>query len=109
MWIKRSHGKIFGAQLTAAERRAMEIEISKQIAEMDRQNMNAVDAAVLWELHAQLGFGPKRLRRFYDGFKPTYESLLEHYEMGDSDGTWLHIKKLKDIGVDIEAWNRESE
>lgn len=58
MIVKKAGGKIYGAQLTAAERKAMNIEINKQIAENEHKHMMEVDALVLWELHVQLGFGP---------------------------------------------------
>lgn len=32
--------------------------------------------------------------------------LIKHYEMPD-DYVWLCKEKLKEIGVDVEAWNKE--
>ena len=96
MRIKKSGGKIFGADLTAAERKAMDKEIQRQL-----------DAMILWVLHAQLGLGPTRLRRFYDQFEKELDALLERYEMGEDDRLWLCAYMLKQIGVDIEKWDRE--
>ena len=108
MRVKKSGGRIFGADLTAAERRAMEIEINRQIAESDRQHANDIDAMVLYVLHTHLGFGKKRLRRFYEAFSVEHNKLIEHYEMPDG-GAWLADRKLKEIGVDVTAWNAEKE
>lgn len=106
MIVKKSGGRVFGAELTAAERKAMELEINRQLAESDRKHTNDFDAMVLYVLHQHLGFGKKRLRRFYEAFSVEHNKLIEHYEMPDS-GAWLADMKLKEIGVDVAAWNRE--
>lgn len=49
------------------------------------------------------------LRRFYDRFKAEYFDLIKRYEMDESDNIWLNTYKLKEIGVDIESWNRDGE
>lgn len=98
---------MYGADLTAAERKAMSIEINRQIAEADKQYRNNIDIMVLYALRAHLGFGKKRLRRFYEAFNKVHEMLIAHYEMPEEDGTWLADRELKKIGVDVAAWNRE--
>ena len=108
MIVKKAGGKVFGADLTAAEKKAMKIEINRQIAESDRKHMNEIDALVLYQLKSQLGFGAKRLKRFYDGFAPALLELIEHYEMPDTP-EWLCMEMLRRSGVDVEAWNRERE
>ena len=109
MQVKKAGGKIFGANLTAAERKAMQIEIQKEIAEYDRKNLIEMDAIILWELHKQLGFGYKRLKQFYDGFMPSMEALCKRYEMEDCDQVWLATYKLKEeCGVDLEQWEKEN-
>ena len=105
MKVKTINGKVYGADLTTKEREAIDIEINKQIRNRSVQYANDIDAAILYQLHVQLGFGKKRLRRFYDAWKQTHDSLLDHYEMTNDDATWLCMKKLKEIGVDVEAWN----
>lgn len=105
MKIKTINGKVYGADLTNKEREAIDIEINKQIRNRSVQYANDIDAAILYQLHVQLGFGKKRLRRFYDSWKQIHDSLLDHYEMTNDDGTWLCMNKLKEIGVDVEAWN----
>ena len=107
MRVKQFKGKVYGADLTAKERKAMELEINRQIAEADRQHANDFDAMVLYVLHTHLGFGKKRLRRFYDAFSAEHDNLMQHSEMPDG-GAWLADMKLKEIGVDVAAWNKES-
>lgn len=109
MIVKKAGGKIYGAILTSAEKKAMEMEISRQVAEFDRQNMLAIDAVILWELHEQFGFGADRLRRFFDGFGRRFNELIDHYEMGSEDGPYICLQKLKDLGVDLEEWMRETD
>lgn len=108
MRVKKAGGRVYGADLTAAERKAMSIEINRQIAESERQHANNLDALILYVLHVHLGFGKKRLRRFYEAFTVEHNKLIEHYEMPD-DNAWLADMKLKEIGIDVAAWNAEKE
>lgn len=110
MQIKRSGKTIFGAKLTAAEKKAMDIEIQKQIAEFDRKNFAEVDAIVLWVLFAEFDFTSEQLRQYYDAFHIQANALLERYELETSDDIWLCTRMLKEqADVDIEAWHRESQ
>ena len=109
MQIKKAGGKIFGASLTAAEQKAMNMEIQRQLVEYDRKNELELDAIILWELHTQLGLGPKRLKKFFDGFSDAVNALVNRYEMDISDDVWLCTHKLKEIGVDVEDWYRQKE
>lgn len=59
MRIKKAGGKVYGADFTAAERKAMNLEIQRQLAEYSRKHANEIDAIILWQLHAQYGFGEK--------------------------------------------------
>ena len=106
MRVKKAGGKVFGAVLTAAEKKAMEMEINRQIVEADRRYADDIDAMVLYTLHAHLGFGMKRLRKFHDAFSAEHDRRIQYYQMPD-DYTWLCKEMLKRIGVDVEAWNRE--
>lgn len=107
MRVKKSNGKIYGADMTAAERKAIRLEIERLLAEYNRRNLVELDAIILWVLHDQCGFGSKRLRKFYDQFVNSVNDLQSHYEMGSEDRSWLCSYKLKEIGVDIEQWQKE--
>ena len=98
MRIKKAGGKVFGAVLTAAEKKAMDMEINRQIVEADRRYADDIDAMVLYTLHVHLGFGKKRLRKFYDAFSAEHDRLIQYYQMPD-DYTWLCKEMLKRIGV----------
>ena len=106
MRSKTAGGKIYGDVLSAAEKKARDMEINRQIVEADRRYADDIDAMVLYTLHVHLGFGKKRLRKFYDGISAEHDRLIQYYQMPD-DYTWLCKEMLKRIGVDVEAWNRE--
>lgn len=108
MRVKKAGGKVYGADLTAAERKAMNLEINRQIAESERQHALDLDILVLYFLRAHLGFGKKRLYRAYKAFDAEHEKLIAHYEMPDAN-VWLADRELKKIGVDVAAWNAEKE
>lgn len=76
---------------------------------MIEKNELELDAIILWELHTQLGLGPKRLKKFFDGFSDALNALVNRYEMDISDDVWLCTHKLKEIGVDVEDWYRQKE
>lgn len=107
----KAGGKVYGAKLSAAERKAMNIEINRQIVESDRIHASDIDATILWVLADVYGWRRKRLRRFWESFRRSHDALLEKYEMQDDPGAdeWLCKTKLKEIGVDVEAWNAERE
>lgn len=107
MRIKKACGKVYGADLTAAEQKAMDMEIQRQLAEYTEKHRLEMDALVLWSLHAQLGWGPKRLRQFYNHFGDEVSALVKRYEIDDTDDIWLCTEMLKRLGVDIKQWDRE--
>lgn len=106
MRVKQYKGQVFGAELTAKEKKALNLEINRQILEADTRYANDIDAMVLYVLHQHLGFGQKRLREFWEAFKAEHDKLRDYYEMPDANA-WLARQKLKEIGVDVEAWNAE--
>lgn len=107
MKVKKAGKRVFGAVMSAAEKKAMDMEIQRQLAEYDRKHIREIDALVLWELHEQLGFGNKRLKKFYDNFSRVIEALIRRYEMEQGDDVWLCTYKLKEIGCDLEKWEKE--
>lgn len=57
MLVKKAGGKVYGATFTAAEKRAMDMEIKRQLAEYTRKYEADLNATILYVLHEQLGFG----------------------------------------------------
>lgn len=113
MQMKKSSGMAYGVNLSAAERKAMEKEIRRQLAEFNEKNYDELDAMILWYLHEEFGFGEKRLKKVYFELADAVNGLVDRYLMDDGDQAWLCTKKLKDYGIDISKWkndrNRASE
>ena len=96
-----------GAKLTVAERRALNIEIRKSIAEWDRSNELNIEACILWALHTTFGFGPKLLKRYYQSFLDTFRDMVAWYELDTDEVGGAALVKLKNYGVDLEAWKAD--
>lgn len=47
------------------------------------------------------------LKKFYDNFSRGIEALIRRYEMEQGDDVWLCTYKLKEIGCDLEKWEKE--
>ena len=109
MRIKKAVGKVYGAAMTVAEKKAMNLEIQRQLAEYDKKHATEIDALILWVLHSEFGFGEKRLRRFYDRFNKAIAELLERYVMEENDKVWLCTYLLKQYGINLEKWREEGE
>lgn len=89
----------------------MQQEIRRQIAEYNEHNGLETCSLVLYVLHKEFGFGEKRLKRFYDSFKPAIEEMTERYSMNEpGDDVWLATRVLREeCGIDIKAWVKEEE
>lgn len=107
MQVLKSGKHIIGAKLTAAERKALDMEARRQLAEYTRKHELEIEALVIWQLRQITGWGETRLKRFYDEFDIALDKMIEYYEMGEDDAQWLCTKKLKDEGIDLETWRRE--
>ena len=91
--------------LSSSQRKAMNGEINRQIAENDAQYAADIDALILYVLHARYGWGKKRLKMFWNAFNEEHRKLREHYQMdAPGDNEWLAHQMLKEIGVDIHQW-----
>jgi hypothetical protein len=113
MVVLKSGKHIFGAKLTAAEKKALDMEARRSLAEYTRKHELEIEATVIWQikrvLEEELGeeVDVSLLKRLYEGLDVELNKLIDHYEMDDDDAQWLCTKKLKDEGIDIEAWRRE--
>ena len=96
--------------MTAAEKKAMNIEIQKQIIKRDEEYAENLDALILYVLMTHYGWKKKRLRKFWNAFVAEHKSLREFYQMNeDGDTEWLAHQKLKAIGVDVHQWYKEGQ
>lgn len=109
MRIKKAGGHIYGAEMSSAEKKAMNLEIQRQLAEYDAKHILEIDAIVLWQLHKQLGFGSKRLKKFFSAFNPAIDALTKRYELEDEAQVWLCTYQLQNYGIDLKKWENERE
>lgn len=107
MKFKKSGGKTYGVEMTAAEQRAFDAEVRRQLAEHTKRHTIEIEAVVIYTLRRLAGWGETRLKRFYDEFDGELNKLIRHYEMDDSDALWLCTRKLKEEGFDIEKWSEQ--
>ena len=105
MFVLKHHGKVFGARLTKDEQKALDLEVNRQLAERDKAYEADMNALALYVLRVHLGFGKKRLRRFWDAFNAEHKALQEWSLLdGPGDREYLAKRELRKIGVDVEKW-----
>ena len=107
MFVRKLGKRVIGADLTAAEQRAMDIEIAKRFAEYDRKNTTEIDAIVLYLVATHFETDAAKLKEVYDDFISQMEALADRYELEVEDNPWLCTHLLKGMGVDIDAWRKE--
>ena len=107
MFVKKSGKSVFGADLTADERKALEIEARRQLAEYTRKHVLEIESMIIRQVRRRTGWGALRLKRFYESFDEDIYDLINRYEMRDVDAPWLCTMELMEEGFDIEAWHRE--
>lgn len=107
MIVKKSGSTIFGAHLNAAERKALDMEARRSLAEYTRKHELEIEATVLWQVKQITNWDEGLLKPFYQDFDIALDKLISWYEMDSEDAEWLCTKKLKDEGIDIEQWRRE--
>ena len=108
MEFDKSGSTIIRVRLTANEKRALDEEIKRSLAEYTRKHELEVEAIVMRQLRRLTGWGETRLKRFYMDFAPAMKELVDRYEMTSADEAWLCTRELKEEGFDIEAWHREA-
>lgn len=95
--------KPLGADLTAREKKCLDIEVAKALQKQLEKVGDELDACVLKILHEEFGFGIKRLRRFHRAYKAALRRVWEYYEMEDGAEQWLALRWLKEKGYDLEG------
>lgn len=109
MIVKRCGKLILGCELSKDERAALDKEIRKSTAEWDQKHAIEIDAMYLYLLMTEYGFGEKRLHDMFVKLWQKFDEMRDRYDMDAEDIVWLYTKKLKDKGIDVEAWANEME
>lgn len=78
---------------------------------------SAVDATMLFTLHVEKGYGPKRLRQIWEAFIRNRikfrlffrdeDSGYVEQETGNNVEDFAIHRALRNIGADVEAWEQE--
>ena len=89
------------AALRGAAREEMVHEINQQCLSMDKSFTLDIDTMVLFTLYSRYGWGKKRLKEFYKAMFDSHQAMREYYEM---DEMYPERLKLKEKGIDVEAW-----
>lgn len=108
MFVKKSGKTVYGADLTAEERKALDMEARRALAEHTRQHELEIEALVMRWFRRQTGYGEIRMKRAYMDFMPDLKKLCNYYELPEVDQPWICLMELKKEGFDIEAWHREA-
>ena len=84
--------------------KAMMHEINQQILARDKEYQLDIDTMVLWSLKQFTGWSSKKLRAFYEFMFKEHLRMREFYELDD---LYPERYKMKEKGVDVEAWYEE--
>ena len=87
---------------TAAQRRALKIEVAKEFDKLLELYNKEVALQVLHILHFDFGFGQQRLQKFAEKLTEMQIETIDRYEMSDEDTPWLCEKELKESGIDVD-------
>ena len=111
MKFKKAFGRIYDVELNAKEQEILDQKVKESIQQTMPEYIadaaKEMDAIILWYLHEELGLGPKRLKKFFEEFHVKLDELMDWYQMGSSDRSWLCYHKLKEYGIDISEWQKE--
>ena len=90
--------------LTNRERKAIEREAKKQMAENIKTLSYNLQALILCNLREQTGWGKKRLLRFQKAFLPKLKELEQFYLCEDAEELeFVCVYKLKnEVGIDVK-------
>jgi hypothetical protein len=98
-------------KMSKAEKRAMSYEVARQAREISERLSLEIEAALLYSVRVvserhNKAWGKDMLRELYDTCAVAIDELVNKYEMRD-DSTYVILRELLKIGVDVEAWNKE--
>lgn len=92
------------ALMSGVGKDTMMSEIHKNLVEKEKELALDVDTCVLWTLHNKYGWGKQRLKKFYLDLFEEHLNMRKYY---DIDDMYPERMKLKEKGVDVEAWYNE--
>lgn len=92
------------ALLSGVGKDVMMAEIHKNLLEREKDLFLDLDTCVMWTLHVKYGWGKQRLKKLYTDM---FEENLRMRQFYDMEELYPERMKLKQKGIDIEAWYDE--
>lgn len=95
--------------MSKEERKAMNAEIRRQCVELNSQFELDYDTMIVYVMHYEFGFGPKRIRKLLETITKERAALKEFYCTEKYDDTHFYAMRewLKRDGIDIEKLQEE--
>ena len=109
MKVKRNRSGKIKVKYTAEEQAAMRSEVEDQLLSFVADNLLEIESIFLMQLHDQLGFGEKRLKKFYDNFSPTIYDMMIKQLKKENMKDYPCTAYLKGKGFEVEDWALERE
>lgn len=94
---------------TNKQLKAVEGEVRRAIVKQDIKYAKGYDAAVLWVLHKEFGFGAQRLKKVFDKFFEHRAHIRERYLADDDDDAFICQRALLSVGVDMDELYKEKQ
>ena len=101
MFVKKSGKTVYGVVLTAEEKKALDMEARRALAEHTRKHELEIEAMVMRQVRRRTGWGKTKLKNFYMDFVPEFMALVKRYEMDEVDMPWLCTQELKEEAFDV--------
>lgn len=92
------------AVLAGGGKDIMLAEIQKNIRKYERKAAIDLDTVALWVLFSRYGWGKQRLKTFYQSMFAEHQNMRKYYGIDD---LYPERYKLKERGIDVEAWYDE--
>lgn len=100
--------RIHNNKPNAAQRKALKNECVKEFDKLLSLYNKQVALQVLYILRFDFGFGQERLRRFSERMKEMQITTIDRYEVKDGDVPDICEIKLRDSGIDVKEFLKES-
>lgn len=95
-------------QFTNKERKAFNKELNRQLAESVDKLAVQMEYIIFRQIRKKWGKGARSLRELYDSIYPEMVRLIEYYEMGAHDESFLCKHELDSIGINISEWHKQN-
>ena len=90
--------------MTPNDWRRLKPEVKKAVNELFERKCLDHDTYILWILWKRFGFGPVRLKRFFDGWKDILKEM-DNYE--DLTAEKMREALKRELGVDLNLWEEK--